>query len=79
MAGVGLRLGNVDDGLSAEVFSRDGHLVFDELDGLLAGPAVPRDNRRRVNLLPNKLVRELEQLGCHDHNRGGAVADLVRW
>ena len=75
--GPGLRLGDVNDGLGAKFLGRDGHLVLDELDSLFAGVAVARDDRGRMNFLPNKLVRELEQLGRNNDNRGGAIADLT--
>lgn len=70
-------LGNVDEAVLAERVDLDGELLSHEAHGLLAREAVAGDDGRRVNLVLDKVVRALEELGGDEDDRRRAVADFL--
>lgn len=70
-------LGSVDEAVASKSVDLDGHLVGNELAGLLAGQSVSCDDGGGVDLVFDQLVGSLEELGSNDHDRGGAVTDFL--
>mmetsp|Transcript_61312 Transcript_61312/g.161124 ORF Transcript_61312/g.161124 Transcript_61312/m.161124 type:complete len:491 (-) Transcript_61312:36-1508(-) len=70
----GLR--NLREHVLVQLVHLDAQVALDVLQGLLHRDAVPGDDRRRVDVVLDQLVRALQQLRRDDHHRGGAVADL---